>query len=121
MPAEDGTTPPARSGYPVGTEYPVRDEGRVASASTEGGADAGADAPFWKRRRSFAELPGQELGRLVVPRREPLSHQVNVKLRVEDWHVLCAEAAEFGIRPTTLARLIVERGVEAIASREPEA
>ena len=71
--------------------------------------------PRPRRRRSLAELPGQELGNLVVPRREPLSHQVNVKLRVEDWHVLCAEAAEFGIRPTTLARLIVERGLEAIA------
>jgi hypothetical protein len=147
MPREDGTAPLPRSGYPVDTEYPVRDEGRAASENTEGGAeasesaDAGADAPFWKRlgfasfeaylaelarlrdlyeprprrRRSLAELPGQELGKLVVSRREPLSHQVNVKLRVEDWHALCAAASEFGIAPTTLARLIVERGVEAIA------
>ena len=77
--------------------------------------------PRRSRRRSFAELPRDELGELKVPRNPPRSHQVNVKLRIAEWFDLCEAARDFGVAPSTLARLLVSRGIEVLASREPEA
>ena len=77
--------------------------------------------PGRSRRRSFNELPRDELGELKVPRNLPRSHQVNVKLLVAEWFELCEIARDFGVAPSTLARLLVSRGIEVLASRDPEA
>ena len=74
--------------------------------------------PRRSTRRSFAQLPRDELGDVRVPYEEPRTHQVNVKLRMEEWYALRDAATDFGVAPTTLARLLVSRGIEAIGERK---
>jgi hypothetical protein len=63
-------------------------------------------------------LPGDEVGEIGGPQLfEQRLRQVNVKLRRSEAADLDRAAAIYGLAPTTLARLLVNRGVEAILGR----
>jgi hypothetical protein len=65
------------------------------------------------------ELPGDEVGEIGAPPAvETRSRQINVKLRVEEGEKLDKAAWIYGLAPSTLARLLVNRGVRAILDRE---
>ena len=71
------------------------------------------------KRRSVDELPAATLGKPEVPpgrnalRRR--SRQLGLKLTEDEFAQLSAAAATYGVRPTTLARMLVHKGVRAIA------
>lgn len=66
-------------------------------------------------RVPVARVPGAELGDHPAPERPYLrQRQVNVKLRSPEGEELDRAAALYGLAPTTLARLLVNRGVRAI-------
>jgi hypothetical protein len=44
--------------------------------------------------------------------------QVGVRLRQTDFHRLCRAAEIYGVRPTTMARMMILRGVKAILDAE---
>jgi hypothetical protein len=61
------------------------------------------------------ELPGAEIGKVGNPRLpEPRLRQVSVKLRASEGEDLDRAAKIYALAPTTLARLLVNRGVRAI-------
>ena len=61
-----------------------------------------------------ASVPGDEIGELgVVTRRAPV-RQVGIKLRPADYAALANAAFLYGVRPSTMARLLVNRGVRAV-------
>jgi len=69
------------------------------------------------RRRAFApSLPSVELPRLPAPRDPRLSRQINVRVLEEDYKRLIEAAARYGLPPTSFARLLITRGVEAVLS-----
>ena len=140
------TTPPGTPGYPPDTAgYPV-EEGGASGAGEDG--RGGTAAPWWvgfgfsshsefiealkedqerigakwRRRRAHPEvpaasLPGGEIADIPRPRRKPL-RQVGIKLRPDDYDALARAARFYGARPTTLARLLVNRGVRAVLDAE---
>jgi hypothetical protein len=79
-------------------------------------------APGPRRSRvPKVELPGGEVGEIGQPRpgagrerRERRLRQVNVKLRPSEGEDLDRAARIYALAPTTLARLLVNRGVGAI-------
>jgi hypothetical protein len=127
-------------GYPTGTEgYPTTEEHAHASSQGAGrpNADEPPPSPFFEAngfasRREFIDHMNEQREQLVeewrtrlptprVPGRElASSRQVNVKLRGRDSSALDEAAALYGLAPTTLARLLVNRGVAAILGNEVE-
>jgi hypothetical protein len=77
----------------------------------------------WRRRRAApavpaASMPGDDIADIPrVGRRKPV-HQVRIKLRPDDYDALARAARLYGARPTTLARLLVNRGVRAVLDGE---
>lgn len=66
-----------------------------------------------------AYIPGAEAGDIGdIRRRRPATRQVGVKLRHEDYELLVDAAAMYDVAPSTLARMLVRRGVLAIVERE---
>lgn len=49
---------------------------------------------------------------------QPRSHQVGVRLRPAQWNRLLLVARWAGIRPTTMARTLINRGARAIIDEE---
>ena len=87
-------------------------------------ARMGFDSIYRRRRKrpKTQELPVSappqlDLGAVVAdatrPRR-PRDKQVNVRLTALGYDALCEAAGAYGIRPTTLARLLLHRGAVAI-------
>ena len=79
----------------------------------------------WRRNRAApavpaAPMPGGEIADVPHGRRKPV-RQVGIKLRPADYEALVRAAGLYGARPTTLARLLVNRGVRAVLDREPGA
>jgi predicted HTH domain antitoxin len=68
------------------------------------------------RRRNRQRLPEPSLPVRSAPaRREHVRHkQVNVKLTEEDHGRLEGAARVYGVRPATMAQLLVNRGVRAV-------
>src|SRR5689334_4753335 len=54
----------------------------------------------------------------VDARRLKGTPQVGVRLRQTDFHRLCRAAEIYGVRPTTMARMMILRGVKAILDAE---
>ena len=78
----------------------------------------GFDEPAPKTEATV-EVAGGAIADIGAPRREePRPRQVNVKLRIAEGHALDEAAGIYGLAPSTLARLLVNRGVEAILDRE---
>ncbi|HSJ17031.1 MAG TPA: hypothetical protein VK920_02945 [Solirubrobacterales bacterium] len=77
----------------------------------------------WRRRRvapavPAASMPGDDIADIArVGRRKPV-RQVGIKLRPDDYDALARAARLYGARPTTLARLLVNRGVRAVLDVE---
>lgn len=76
----------------------------------------------WRGRRGApavptAPMPGDEIADVPRARRKPL-RQVGIKLRPDDYEALARAARLYGARPTTLARLLVNRGVRAVLEAE---
>jgi hypothetical protein len=74
------------------------------------------------RRRSdppAASVPGREIGEVGVVKRAPV-RQVGIKLRPADYEALASAALLYGLRPTTMARLLVNRGVRAALESHDE-
>jgi hypothetical protein len=64
-------------------------------------------------------LPGAEVGDVGdIRRRRGATRQVGIKLRREDYEMLAQAAAMYDVAPSTLARMLVRRGVLAIVERE---
>lgn len=78
--------------------------------------------PGWRRgeRVPVARMPADEVAELETPppRLELRNRQVNVKLRRSEGKDLDSAARDFGVAPSTLARMLVNRGVKAILERE---
>ena len=49
-------------------------------------------------------------------RRGVRSRQVNVKLTAKDYEALTEAARSYGVAPATMAHLLVNRGLEAVAT-----
>src|SRR5205814_1764137 len=82
-----------------------------------------AQGPGWFLRAApripAAYIPGAEAGDIGdIRRRRPATRQVGVKLRHEDYELLVDAAAMYDVAPSTLARMLVRRGVLAIVERE---
>jgi hypothetical protein len=80
-----------------------------------------------RRKRPQSELPTAAIPEANPPRprRAPAkARQVCVKLTEEGYESLAEAAAIYGVRPSTLARMLVHRGacaaIEANARRDPE-
>jgi hypothetical protein len=61
-----------------------------------------------------AALPGAEIADLPPRRRRAPVRQVGIKLRPVDYESLARAAFLYGVRPSTLARMLVNRGVRAV-------
>ena len=136
---------PLSRGYPTASEG-LEPSPKVPSSSGEAEADdgpenGGAD-PYEVLRRvqADAESRDRERERRLNERRfvptepelleevgswreedhpqKPASHQIGVRLRPEQWDRLLMVAAWSGIRPTTMARLLINRGARAIVDEE---
>jgi hypothetical protein len=123
------------------SEYP-RSSADYSGAASESSSPAPADVPFWerlgfdswdaymvylRRQQSMYDppppveeaaattgLPGEELGRLRPRRREKRRRQVNLKLLADEGAKLDRVAKVYGVPPATLARMLVNRGVQLI-------
>jgi hypothetical protein len=88
--------------------------------------DALADRELSSPRRGPMKLPGTRFQlppKVTAPPRLPAQphrreRQVNVKLSSEDYDSLAYAADEYGVAPTTLARMLVRRGVLAMVRGE---
>jgi hypothetical protein len=73
-----------------------------------------------KRRRS--ELPSPTLGNPEVPRTGRVagrkSRQLCLKLSEQHYAELASAADSYGVKPTTLARMLVRKGVNAIVEMD---
>jgi hypothetical protein len=62
---------------------------------------------------------GDEIaGSGALARRQVAVRQVGVKLRPVDYDLLTEAARLYGVAPSTLARMLVRRGAQAIIDRE---
>jgi hypothetical protein len=78
---------------------------------------------YWGRRRRDpppASLPGGEIGDVGKVRRRKPVRQVGIKLRPADYEALASAAFLYGVRPSTMARLLVNRGVRAVLESKQE-
>jgi hypothetical protein len=81
--------------------------------------------PEWREYRDVrdlpaSELPGDEIAEVAPRRRRTPVRQVGVKLRAADYEALANAAFLYGVRPTTMARLLVNRGVRAVLESRDE-
>jgi hypothetical protein len=83
---------------------------------------AGRDPSIWLPGQEELDQepidPARETGFSVDARRLRGTPQVGVRLRQTDFHRLCRAAEIYGVRPTTLARMMILRGVKAILDAE---
>ncbi|MGH2963854.1 MAG: hypothetical protein ACRDMH_00520 [Solirubrobacterales bacterium] len=81
----------------------------------------GLEGPRPRSRLPTPSLPGAELGDLRRPSgRPPATRQVGVRLTPPDYELLTQAAELYGVAPSTLARMLVRRGAQAIVAREDE-
>jgi hypothetical protein len=66
----------------------------------------------WQRMGSGIDL--EALAADATRSRRPRTRQVNVRLTELGYDALCQAAQSYGLRPTTLARLLVHRGALAV-------
>jgi len=81
------------------------------------------DQLYWGRRRRDpppASLPGDEIGDVGTVRRRAPVRQVGIKLRPADYEALASAAFLYGVRPSTMARLLVNRGARAVLESKQE-
>jgi hypothetical protein len=75
------------------------------------------------RRRQIPtpDFPGGDeiAGSGGLARRQAAVRQVGVKLRPVDYDLLAQAAELYGVAPSTLARMLVRRGAQAIIARDP--
>jgi hypothetical protein len=75
------------------------------------------DRKFWPwkyREPPAGSLPGDEIRDVGVVRRRQPVRQVGIKLRPADYEALASAAFLYGVRPTTMARMLVNRGARAV-------
>jgi hypothetical protein len=75
------------------------------------------------RRRSDpspASVPGDEIAEIGAVRRRAPVRQVGIKLRPADYEALASAAFLYGVRPSTMARLLVNRGARAVLEQHAE-
>jgi hypothetical protein len=84
--------------------------------------DGVLDSDVWppRRRPPVPELPAMQRPGDLASRRM-LSRQLNVRLRDPDYMRLAEAAGHYGLTATTLARLFITRGLEAVAREQIEA
>ena len=120
-----------------GSHSPEEDRDSALSGSIDGDTGSTSD-PFEVLRRSAAEadarkdrlrsrrfLPAEaelfleleETAQDATPRK-PLSRQVGVRLQPAQWKRLLLVAEWSGVRPTTMARMLINRGARAIIDEE---
>jgi hypothetical protein len=78
---------------------------------------------YWAHRRRdppSASLPGDEIGDVGKVRRRTPVRQVGIKLRPADYEALASAAFLYGVRPSTMARLLVTRGARAVLESKQE-
>ena len=81
----------------------------------------GLEGPRPRSRLPTPSLPGAELGGLRRPSGRPhATRQVGVRLTPSDYELLIQAAELYGVAPSTLARMLVRRGAQAIVAREDE-
>lgn len=77
------------------------------------------DATLGKRRPPRPRLPGSAPPERPGSR-DSRTRQVNVKLSADDHDALVEAARSYGLRPSTMAQLLVNRGLKAVAEEEEE-
>lgn len=73
-----------------------------------------------RRQVPAPDFPGGDeiAGSGGLARRQAAVRQVGVKLRLVDYDLLTQAAELYGVAPSTLARMLVRRGAQAIISRD---
>jgi hypothetical protein len=115
---------PRSSPKTTSDSYQVGSEGRSAFSEAPAPAreKARRDPALWLPGGSELDQdptrPELETRYSVDARRLKGTPQVGVRLRQTDFHRLCRAAEIYGVRPTTMARMMILRGVKAILDAE---